>query len=88
MILVHSIGGRPINYFDQIFRIQFMTTVWLCFIQFKNFSYPENADRSEGFNTAICILSLLISLAWLVFVILFTKYQQRNLALTLYTENY
>lgn len=45
-ILVHSIGGRPLNYFDQIFRIQFMVTVWLSLIQFKNFSYPLGSDRS------------------------------------------
>ena len=33
-IIVNNIADRIINYADQIWRYQFMSVVWLCFIQF------------------------------------------------------
>lgn len=32
-----DIPQRPLNYFDQIWRYQFITTIWSCFIQFHYF---------------------------------------------------
>jgi len=35
-----KVGGRVINFVDQIWRYQFLATIWACFVQFYNFSYP------------------------------------------------
>jgi hypothetical protein len=32
-----DIPQRPLNYFDQIWRYQFITTMWASFLQFQNF---------------------------------------------------
>jgi hypothetical protein len=38
--IVDRIVNRPINFCDQIWRYQFLATVWCCFVQFYNLAYP------------------------------------------------
>jgi hypothetical protein len=66
-------AGRLLNSADQIWRYQFLATIWACFVQFHNFSYPADSDRNEGLNAAICILALLVTLIWPVMVLLYTR---------------
>lgn len=68
-----SIAGRFINTTDQIWRYQFLATIWACFVQFYNLVYPSGSDRNQGINTAICIFAFLITLAWPVFIIFYTR---------------
>ena len=35
-----NVGGRVVNFVDQIWRYQFLATLWACLVQFYNFSYP------------------------------------------------
>lgn len=63
-----NIAGRIINFADQIWRYQFLATMWFCFIQFYNLSYPEGSNRSEVINGIICILAFICGLAWPAFV--------------------
>lgn len=71
--LLDNIAGRVINFCDQIWRYQFLATMWFCFIQFYNFTYPEASNRSQGVNTAICILAFLCSLAWPIFITFYCR---------------
>jgi hypothetical protein len=64
-----NIPRRPINYFDQIWRYQFFTTMWASFLQFYNFNAT---DGREGLNLAICIIAFVISLIWPIFVMIYT----------------
>ena len=66
-------AGRILNTADQVWRYQLLATLWACLVQFHNLAYPANSDRSEGLNTAICILAFLITLAWPVLVMLYTR---------------
>ena len=67
-----NVGSRAINFVDQIWRYQFLATIWACFVQFYNFAYPENSDRSQAINTAICVLAFLCTLAWPAFLSFYT----------------
>jgi hypothetical protein len=60
------------NYFDQIWRYQFITTMWASFIQFYYFSGPTAEMR---LNLALCIASFIISLVWPVVVMIYTYHQ-------------
>ena len=66
-------AGRIINFVDQIWRYQFLATVWICFIQFYNFSYPEGSNRSAAINGILCILAFLCTLSWPVFVTIYAR---------------
>lgn len=37
---VDNIANRVINFADQIWRYQFLATIWLSFMQFYNLVYP------------------------------------------------
>lgn len=39
-------AGRLLNTTDQIWRYQFLATLWACFLQFHNLAYPADSDRS------------------------------------------
>ena len=41
-----KIAGRFVNTADQIWRYQFLATVWICFVQFYNFGYPSGSNRN------------------------------------------
>jgi hypothetical protein len=65
---IESIVNRKINFFDQLWRYQFLSTVWLSFVQFYNFTYPTNNVQHETFNTILCITSFVCCLLWPIFV--------------------
>lgn len=44
--VVDNIVCRPINYIDQIWRYQFLATIWFCFLQFYNLKYPSGSDHN------------------------------------------
>lgn len=67
-----DIPQRPLNYIDQIWRYQFITTMWSSFIQFSSFNGSTGEMR---FNLAICIFSFMISLVWPIFVMIYTYRQ-------------
>jgi hypothetical protein len=67
-----DIPRRPMNYFDQIWRYQFITTMWASFMQFHNFDGPTAEMR---LNLALCIASFVISLIWPIFVMVYTYHQ-------------
>lgn len=66
--ILDNIVLRPINYLDQIWRYQFLATVWCCFMQFYNLSYPSGSNRSEIINALLCVFAFICSLAWPVFL--------------------
>ena len=66
-------AGRVINFADQIWRYQFVATLWVCFVQFYNFSYPANSNRSSAINAILCILAFFCTLAWPAFVLFYTR---------------
>ena len=70
-----DIPQRPLNYFDQIWRYQFITTMWACFLQFHNFKGPSAEMR---LNLALCIASFIISLLWPILVMVYT-YRQHHI---------
>lgn len=44
--VVDNISGRIINFADQVWRYQFLATIWFCILQFHNLTYPMGSDRS------------------------------------------
>jgi hypothetical protein len=44
--LLDRVVERRINFCDQIWRYQFLATLWACFVQFYNMSYSEGSNRS------------------------------------------
>ena len=64
---------------DQIWRYQFLATVWCCFIQFYNLEYPEGSNRSQALNAVLCIAAFICSLGWPAFLIYYChKYYNEN----------
>ena len=71
---LRSIPDRPLNFIDQIWRYQFITTIWAAFMQF----YILKTDTAwERFNIAFCFIAFIISLLWPIFVIAYTYYITR-----------
>lgn len=68
---IRNIPDRPLNYFDQIWRYQFITTMWAAFMQFY---ILKNDTAKERFNLALCFICFIISLLWPFFVITYTYY--------------
>jgi hypothetical protein len=62
--IIDNFTNRVINFADQIWRYQFMATIWFCFLQFSNMSYPANSDRSQTMNSIFCISCFVSTLAW------------------------
>lgn len=71
--VIDNITQRVVNFVDQIWRYQFLATLWLCFLQFYNLAYPQNSDRNQTINSLVCILSLICTLAWPGFVMTFAR---------------
>jgi hypothetical protein len=76
--LLDRLAGRLINFYDQVWRYQFLSTLWLCLIQFYNLAYPVNADRSSALNATICILSFICTLTWPAFLALYCRQKYYN----------
>lgn len=77
--LIDNIVDRPLNYLDQIWRYQFLATLWCCFIQFYNLKYPSDSNRSETINAILCISAFVCSLAWPAFIGFYSrKYYYEN----------
>lgn len=64
-----NIPARPLNYADQIWRYQFITTIWAAFMQFH---ILKNDTAWEKLNLALCFISFIISIIWPFFVVCFT----------------
>lgn len=65
--LVDLATCRLINFSDQVWRYQFLPTLWLCLLQL---------NRSSGtFDTILCIASLACTIAWPAFVFLHSRQQ-------------
>lgn len=67
-----DIPQRPLNYFDQIWRYQFITVMFSSFIQFHDFYGDTSAMRA---NLALCIAAFVISLIYPIFVMVYTYHQ-------------
>jgi hypothetical protein len=65
--VVDNLSGRVVNFADQIWRYQFLSVVWCCFIQFYSFEYPQGSNRSAAFNAIFCVSSFLCTLGWPIF---------------------
>lgn len=65
---LRSIPSRPLAYFDQIWRYQFLAVMWACMLQFTSFK----GEGGQKLNLVICILAFIISLAWPFVVIIYT----------------
>lgn len=65
---LRSIPSRPLAYFDQIWRYQFLAVMWACMLQFTSFQ----GDGSKKVNLAICVLAFIISILWPVVVLIYT----------------
>lgn len=56
-----SIPTRPVAFFDQIWRYQYLPVMWACMLQFTNFSGPV-------LNLVICVLAFAIAVLWPIVV--------------------
>jgi hypothetical protein len=63
-----SIPSRPLAFFDQIWRYQFLAVVWGCLLQFTNFS----GEGGMVVNLVICVLAFAIVLLWPMAVTIYT----------------
>lgn len=77
--LTSRVATRKINYFDQIWRYQFVSIIWAFLLQSYNFNYPEGTGNAYVLNMMLCIASLLFCVAWPIFVLLYTMKQKDNL---------
>lgn len=66
---IRNIPARPLNYMDQIWRYQFITTMWAAFMQFH---ILKGDTAWERFNLALCFICFIFSLLWPVFVVCYT----------------
>lgn len=62
---LRSIPSRPLAYFDQIWRYQFLAVTWACMIQFTSF-------QGNKLNLAICVLAFIFEIVWPVVVTIYT----------------
>lgn len=65
---LRSVPCRPLAYFDQIWRYQFLAVMWACMIQFTSFE----GEGGKKLNLVICVLAFIISLAWPFVVVIYT----------------
>jgi hypothetical protein len=59
-----NITKRVVNFADQVWRYQFLATLWFCILQFHNLAYPVGSNRSETMNAIFCICCFIGTLAW------------------------
>lgn len=64
-----NIPARPLNYMDQIWRYQFITTCWSAFMQFHNLHDDSSWWR---FNLAMCFICFIFSVIWPFFIVGYT----------------
>ena len=57
---LRSIPTRPLAYFDQIWRYQFLAVMWACMLQFTDFE----GQGGQVVNLVICVLAFVISILW------------------------
>lgn len=65
---LRSIPSRPLAYFDQLWRYQYLTVMWACMLQFTNFT----GDGSLKVNLACCVLAFIIDFVWPIFTTIYT----------------
>lgn len=56
-----------------VFRYQFLTVIWICFLQFYNLKYPAGADRNQIVNAIMCISAFTLTLLIPVGVYVWTR---------------
>lgn len=56
-----------VNFCDQIWRYQFLATVWICLVQFYGLAYSSHGGAFQGLFSAV---ALVCCLGWPVFVTL------------------
>lgn len=62
---LRSIPNRPLAYFDQIWRYQFLGVMWACMVQFTSF-------EGNKLNLAICVLAFIVGTLWPLIVTIYT----------------
>lgn len=80
-----NIPQRPLNYFDQIWRYQFLATMWAAMIQFTSFTASNGTQRLD---LALCILAFVISILWAVFVMSYTYSQHDGMTVNHFLYQY
>ena len=83
--VIDNIANRVINFFDQIWRYQFLSTIWFCFVQFYGIS---SASRATVLNGVLCILAFICSISWPVFVTFYCRRQYYQLEYSEYLYFY
>lgn len=73
---LRSIPQRPVAYFDQIWRYQFLATMWACMLQFTNF----DATGVHVMSLVLCALSFIISILWplVLNIYVYKRHSQMN----------
>ena len=64
-----SIPLRPISYFDQIWRYQFLAVMWACLLQFSAF---QQSNGGQAFNLAVCVFFFIFYLVWPFIITIYT----------------
>jgi hypothetical protein len=67
--LLRNIPARPLNFWDQVWRYQFITTIWAAFMQFH---ILKNDTAWERLNLALCFISFIITILWPFVVVCYT----------------
>jgi len=65
---LRSIPQRPLAYFDQIWRYQFLATTWACLQQFTSFV----SESAQVINLVICVAAFVVTLLWPLVVVIYT----------------
>lgn len=66
---LRSVPQRPLAYFDQLWRYQFLATMWACMLQFTHF---KAAGGGQAVNLLICVLAFSFSIVWPFAVTIYT----------------
>lgn len=78
---------RPVNYWYFVLKYEFLTVIWLCFLQFFSFHYPSE-DRNETINGIFCIMSFICTICWPVGLYLFLRHKYFSLQYEDYLHEY
>lgn len=63
-----SIPQRPLSYFDQIWRYQFLATMWACFMQFTDFQ----ATGGQVVSLIVCVAAFIVAIIWPIVATVYT----------------